>query len=69
LRKREHVVVFDGDRILIDRKTLATLTGRSEHTIRARCPVARRKGIRPLYDVEVCEKILADIPTRRTSAA
>lgn len=39
---------------------------RSPHTIRARCPVADRTSDgRPLYNVEQCELILAEIPTRR----
>lgn len=66
-----HVVVHEDKRMLIDRQTLAQLTGRSEHTIRARCPVERHHRGKALYDAMRCEQILAAIPTRtrRDSAA
>lgn len=59
------VVIFEKDRVLIDRQTLATLSGRSIHTVRARCPIAEHRDGRALYDSELCEAILAAIPTRR----
>src|SRR5690606_187887 len=66
-----HVVVHEGERMLIDRQTLAQLTGRSEHTIRARCPIERHERGKALYDAMRCEEILNRIPTRtrRDSAA
>ena len=66
-----HVVIREGDRMLIDRQTLAKLTGRSVNTIRARCPIERHHRGKALYDAMRCEQILAAIPTRtrRDSAA
>ena len=56
--------------VLVDREALAMITGRSVHTIRARCPVARRHWDgSPLYDVEAEAERLANIPTRRRGAA
>lgn len=49
---------------LVDRATLARLTGRSAHTIRGACPVAEYRGIRPLYDARQCAEILAGKATR-----
>ena len=54
---------------LVDRATLARLTGRSFNTIRALCPVAKREGIRPLYDAQVCAAILAGKATRNRQLA
>lgn len=66
---RRHVDVQSADVVLVDRATLAALSGRSEHTIRARCPVAGRdEQGRPLYDAYVCEWVLSLIPTRRRRA-
>lgn len=64
-----HVVVHEPDRMLIDRQTLAKLTGRSVHTIRARCPIERHKDGKALYDAERCEAILADIEDRKRRRA
>jgi hypothetical protein len=63
-----HVILYEKDRTLIDRQTFAKLTGRSVHTIRLRCPVAEYRDGRALYDMDACEKILKDIPTRRVAA-
>ncbi|MGP4019969.1 hypothetical protein [Saccharopolyspora sp. 5N708] len=53
-------------RALVDRASLATLTGRSPHTIRARCPIAGHADDgRALYDAEQCAATLATIPTRK----
>jgi hypothetical protein len=66
MRAADPVVVPQPGRVLIDRQTLARLTRRSVHTIRARCPVAARDPHgRPLYDMDQAEAILKDIPTRR----
>lgn len=52
--------------VLVDREALAMITGRSVHTIRARCTVARRHWDgSPLYNVEAEVQRLAKIPTRR----
>lgn len=60
-----HVVIYEPDRTLIDRQTLARLTGRSMHTIRLRCPVAEYRDGRALYDADQVEKILNTIEARR----
>lgn len=60
-----HVVIYQPERTLIDRQTLAQLAGRSVHTIRARCPIADHHNGRALYDMEQCAAILDRIPTRR----
>jgi hypothetical protein len=59
------VVIYETDRVLIDRRSLATLTKRSVHTVRARCPIAERRNGRALYDMEHCAAILGKIATRR----
>ncbi len=64
-----HIVVKRGDKALIDRQTMAKLTGRSVHTIRFRCPVAEYVDGKALYDIDVCEPILAAIPVRKRCAA
>lgn len=52
--------------VLVDREALALITGRSRHTIRARCIVVHRHHDgSPLYDAEVEVARLATIPTRR----
>ncbi|MGW1680537.1 hypothetical protein [Saccharopolyspora sp. NPDC002376] len=53
---------------LVDRASLARLTGRSVHTIRGACPIADRDRStgRPLYDAQQCGAILGSIPTRKT---
>lgn len=50
---------------LVDRQTLAYITGRSVHTIRLRCPIAERRDGRALYDLDQAEAVLNAIPTRR----
>lgn len=51
---------------LVDRRSLAKLTGRSVHTIRLRCPVhSYSDDGRALYDSERAEKILNNIATRK----
>ncbi|GAA4871769.1 hypothetical protein [Saccharopolyspora cebuensis] len=61
---RPPIVRRTGDRLLVDRASLAKLTGRSARTIRGACPVAARdRSGRPLYDAEQCGQILA--ATRR----
>ncbi|MER7078145.1 MULTISPECIES: hypothetical protein [Bacteria] len=55
-------------RTLVDRSSLARLTGRSVHTIRGACPVADRDRTgRPLYDAQQCAQILATT-TRRSGS-
>lgn len=63
-----HVVVYSEGRALVDRQTLAALTGRSVHTIRARCPIVGHEDGKALYDALVCEEMLAAIATRRPRA-
>lgn len=65
---RPPIVRYTGGRALVDRKTLARLSGRCERTIREHCPVAHRDGIRPLYDAQQCAVILAGIPQRKRRA-
>ena len=59
-----HVVVYRDGRPLVDRQTLAALSRRSVHTIRARCPVVGHEKGKALYDMEHCLVILAGIPAR-----
>lgn len=66
---RTPVVLYRGGRALVDRASLARLFGRSEHTIRLRCPVAKHHQGRALYDVEQCHVILAAIPVRNRRPA
>lgn len=61
----EHVIIKEPGRVLIDRQTLAVLSGRSVHTIRARCPIVEHRDGRALYDMEQADAILKAIPTRR----
>lgn len=60
-----HVVIVEKRRTLIDRQTLAHLTGRSVHTIRAKCPIVTHRRGKALYDADQCEQILNDTPTRQ----
>lgn len=63
---KRHVVVYRGGRALLDRQTLALLTARSVHTIRARCTIAEHtEDGRALYDMEQAVTVLAAIPQRR----
>lgn len=59
------VVVYRGDKALLDRQSMAHVAERSVHTIRARCPISEHHLGRAMYDMEHCLSILADIPTRR----
>lgn len=61
---RRHMIIKEPGRVLIDRHTLAHLTGRSVHTIRARCPIAEHRDGRALYDMDQAEAILNATPTR-----
>ena len=62
------IVRYTDGRALVDRRTLARLSGRSVHTIRARCPVTQHHDGRALYDAEQCRQILAEITPRRRQA-
>jgi hypothetical protein len=55
----------DGRAPLVDRQTLALVTGRSVNTIRARCTVAEHRDGRALYDLDQAEAVLNATPTRR----
>lgn len=57
-------VYYLEDRVLVDRATLAALSGRSPETIRRRCPVAEYRDGRAYYNVDVVEPLLAAIPKR-----
>ncbi|SDZ55319.1 hypothetical protein SAMN05216215_109719 [Saccharopolyspora shandongensis] len=63
---RPPIVRYRDGRALVDRSSLAKLTGRSVHTIRGTCPIADRDRStgRPLYDAQQCAQILATIPAR-----
>ncbi|MCP2261072.1 hypothetical protein LX15_004792 [Streptoalloteichus tenebrarius] len=66
---RTPLVIREGGRVLVDRVTLARISGRSVHTIRARCPIEfRHRDGRPLYDAARCRAILDGIPERRRVA-
>ena len=60
-----HVVVYREGRALIDRQTLALLSGRSVHTIRARCVVVDHMEGKALYDLEDAAAILDGLKTRQ----
>ena len=63
---RPSIVRYRDGRALVDRATLARLSGRSVHTIRGACPVADRDRTgRPLYDAQHCAQILAAVRTRK----
>lgn len=59
------IVLARREEVLVDREALRMVTGRSEHTIRARCEVVRYRDGRPLYALEREVERLAMIPTRR----
>lgn len=50
--------------VLGDREALMMLTGRSVHTIRARCVVVKYRDRVPLYDIFAEAERLAAIPIR-----
>ncbi len=58
------IVRYHGGRALVDREALAQLTGRSVHTIRAKCEPVRRHDGRPLYDLETAVAVLNAVATR-----
>lgn len=61
-----YAVVYRDGRALVGRSTLAELSGRSVHTIRARCTVvAHHTDGQALYDMDDALAVLAAIPTRR----
>lgn len=61
-----HIVVYAEGSALVDRQTLAALTGRSEETIRKKVtPVEYRYG-KALYDAFQAEEILASTRQQRT---
>ena len=53
----------------VDRHTLSALLDRSVHTIRLRCPVAFYERGKAMYDMEECDRLLKDIPTRQRAQA
>lgn len=57
------------ERVLIDRQTLAKLTGRSQETIRKRCDVVEYRDGKALYDMNAAEKKLKKVPARDRKAA
>lgn len=59
------VVVYRKGRALLDRQTLAHVTSRSIHTIRAKCPISEHHLGRAMYDMEACLAVLEAVPTRR----
>lgn len=61
------MIVTRQGRRLVDREALAHLTGRSQHTIRARCTVVRhdKQTGRALYDVADAVAVLDATPTRQ----
>lgn len=64
-----HVIVYDKGqgRVLVDRQTLAFLTQRSEHTIRAVCTrVGYRQG-KAVYDLDAAQATLLVTPKRGRS--
>lgn len=61
-----HVIVYaEANRTLIDRTTLAYLTGRSVETIRRRCTVVDYQSGRALYDLDAATATLDAVPKRR----
>jgi hypothetical protein len=63
------VVVYRNGIALLDRQTMAHVSGRSVHTVRAKCPVAEHHLGRAMYAMEECLKLLDKIPTRRARTA
>lgn len=62
-------VVFVGARMLVDRQIVAAFTGRSEHTVRARCYPLLRDTAGPgrrrvLYDLAESVELLGHVATR-----
>lgn len=60
-----HVVVYRDGGALLDRQTLALLTGRSEETIRRRCAVAEYRDGKAMYDLDTAEATLQSVLKRR----
>lgn len=68
MTQADPIIRYEPDRVLIDRQTLARLTGRSVHTIRARCAVVSHRDGRALYDMEAAVLTLDNTPTRGACA-
>lgn len=57
-------------RVFCDREALAVWLKRPAETIRKRCPVVGyHADRRALYDFEVCEQILSQVPARKPPSA
>jgi hypothetical protein len=67
--RRRHVIFYEPGRVLIDRQTLAHLTGRSVHTIRARCAIVGHRDGKAVYDMEAAAAVLDGLSTRRRVTA
>lgn len=62
-----HIVEYEYGRTLLDRQTLAMLSGRSVNTIRAKCSVVEYRDGKALYDMEQCATILDATRARELS--
>lgn len=60
-----HVVHVEGQRIYMDRQSLAMYLGRSVNTVRARCPIDHHRARKAMYDAIACAELLEKIATRR----
>lgn len=68
MRARQPIVDISAERILVDRQTLAYMTGRPVSTIRARCEVVDyHADRRALYDLDHAQAVLAVTPPRERS--
>lgn len=63
------VVVYRDGVALLDRQSMAHISGRSVHTIRAKCPIAEHHLGRAMYAMEECLAILGEVPTRQRETA
>lgn len=57
-------MIYLKDRVLLDRQTLAALSGRSAETIRRRLPVAEYRNGRAYYHLDQAKALLDAIPKR-----
>lgn len=65
MRARQPIVDTSTERTLVDRHTLAYMTGRPISTIRARCKVVDyHPDRRALYDLDAAQAVLAVTPPR-----
>lgn len=65
MRARQPIVDTSTERTLVDRRTLAFMTGRAVGTIRARCTVVDyHPDRRALYDLDQAREVLAVTPPR-----